>query len=424
MEEKFLFIPPFKLIDIPLHFPLKCQNCSSSVLKIKFHFDIMLSKTTEHYMNNWFQFDRRILQQINFLLILQLIPLFIISSHLVYEIKETLFQKQMVYYGIASAVFFISFLIPWRKLQWLIPITYWFNLLLLLSVDLFGINILGAKRWIQIPVIGLTIQPSEFIKITVLLILGYLISRTPPPKEGYEWKMFAKLSMYIIIPFVLIAKEPDLGTGLVLLLTGFGILFVIGVQTRIWLTIFLILGLSAPIIYTHGLKPYQKQRIANFIGEPSYHVQQSLIAIGSGGMHGQNREDATQTQLKFLPVSSTDFIFAYLGERFGFMGMITTILLYIALILHLLYIAMKNTKDYFLKVIASGIALLFFIYMTVNILMTIGLAPVVGLPLPMFSHGGTSFIIFSLLFGILENLLAFKFYFMYNSDSKITMMKK
>ena len=374
-------------------------------------------------MKNWFQFDRRILQQFNFILILQLIPLFVISSYLVYEIQPRLFQKQMMYYGVSAVVFLIAFLIPWRQYKWLIPLSYWINLLLLLSVELFGKTILGAQRWIEIPFIGLTIQPSEFIKITVLLMLGYIITRNPPPKIGYGFKMFIKLSFYILLPFVLIAKEPDLGTALVLLLTGFGVLFVIGVQARIWIILILIIGLSAPLLYTHGLKPYQKQRIANFIGKPSYHVQQSLIAIGSGGMHGQDREDATQTQLKFLPVSSTDFIFAYLGERFGFVGIIFVLFFYIWLIIHLLQIAISNAKDYFVKVLASGIAFLFFIYMGVNISMTIGLAPVVGLPLPMISHGGTSFIIFSFLFGILENLLAFRFYFMYNADSKITMMR-
>ena len=374
-------------------------------------------------MRNWFQFDRRILQQFNFILLLQLIPLFIISSYLVYEIDTHLFKKQMIYYGIAFGVFFFTFLIPWRKYQWLIPLSYWINLLLLLSVEFFGKSILGAKRWIELPGIGLTIQPSEFIKITVLLMLGYLIVRNPPPKTGYGVKMFLTLSFYILVPFFLIAKEPDLGTALVLLLTGFGVLFIVGVQPRIWFTLLVAVGLSAPLLYTYGLKPYQKQRIANFIGEPSYHVQQSLIAIGSGGMKGQSQEEATQTQLKFLPVSSTDFIFAYLGERFGFMGIMTVIAFYIMIILHLLHIAMSNAKDYFTVVLSSGIAFLFFIYMGVNISMTIGLAPVVGLPLPMFSHGGTSFIIFSILFGILQNLLAFRFYFMYNSDSKITMMR-
>jgi len=375
-------------------------------------------------MRNFFQFDRRILQQFNFILILQLLPIFVLSSYLVYEINPKLFNKQMIYYGIAFGIFFITFLIPWRKYQWLIPISYWFNLTLLLSVEFFGKSILGARRWIEVPFTGLTLQPSEFIKITVLLMLGYIIVRNPPPKDGYDLKMFAKLSMYILIPFVLIAKEPDLGTGLVLLLTGFGVLFIIGIQTRIWLAILIVVGLATPIIWSHGLKPYQKQRIADFMGEPSYHVQQSLIAIGSGGMNGQKQENATMTQLKFLPVSSTDFIFAYLGERFGFVGMIGTITLYAMFIIHLLQIAMSNAKDYFVKVFATGMAFLFFIYMTVNILMTIGLAPVVGLPLPMFSHGGTSFIIFAVLFGILENLLAFRFYFMYNADSKVTFTKR
>ena len=375
-------------------------------------------------MRNRFQFDRRILQQINFLLILQLFPLFAISSYLVYEINFHLFQKQMLYYGISAIAFFIAFLIPWRKYQWLIPLAYWINLGLLLSVELFGKKILGARRWIEIPGLGITIQPSEFIKITVLLMLAYLISRNPPPKDGYGWKMFGTLAAYIVIPFLLIAKEPDLGTGLILLLTGIGVLFMVGVQTRIWVILLIILGVSAPPLYTYGLKPYQKQRIANFLGKPSYHVQQSMIAIGSGGMDGQKKEEATQTQLKFLPVSSTDFIFAYLGERFGFTGMMTTIGLYIFLILHLLSISIKNIKDPYVQVFSAGIAFLFFISMIVNIFMTIGLAPVVGLPLPMFSHGGTSFIIFSILFGILENLLAFRFYFMYNSDSKITMMPK
>ena len=375
-------------------------------------------------MDNIFQFDRRILQQFNFILILQLTPLFILSSYLVYEIQPRLFNKQMVYYAIAFGVFFVVFIIPWRRFQWLIPITYWFNLLLLLSVEFFGKTILGARRWIEIPFTGLTLQPSEFIKITVLLMLGYIIVRNPPPKEGYGFRMFIKLSLYILIPFVLIAKEPDLGTGLVLLLTGFGVLFIIGIETKIWLLLLLVIGLTAPLLYTYGLKPYQKQRIANFLGKPSYHVQQSIIAIGSGGVDGQKREEATQTQLKFLPVSSTDFIFAYLGERFGFKGMVATIILYAMLILHLLQIAMLSARDYFVKVFASGIAFLFFIYMGVNISMTMGLAPVVGLPLPMFSHGGTSFIIFAILFGILENLLAFRFYFMYNSDSKITIRPK
>jgi rod shape determining protein RodA len=183
----------------------------------------------------------------------------------------------------------------------------------------------------------------------------------------------------------------------------------------------IVLGLTAPLLYGQ-LKPYQKKRISDFVGKPSYHVNQALIAIGSGGMEGQKKEDATQTQLKFLPVSSTDFIFAYLGERFGFKGMMVVIGLYILLIFNLLYISAKYATDYLIKAFASGLAFLLFVYMGVNIYMIIGLAPVVGLPLPMFSHGGTSFIIFAVVFGILQNLIAVKGYTRYNPDSKLVVL--
>ncbi|MBT8348928.1 MAG: rod shape-determining protein RodA [Sulfurovum sp.] len=294
---------------------------------------------------------------------------------------------------------------------------------MLIAVEFVGKTILGAQRWIEIPGVGITIQPSEFIKVSVIMMLGYLIGRNPPEEKGYGILSFIKLSIVIVIPFLLIAKEPDLGTALVLLITGYGILFVVGINWKIWAAIIIILGLTAPLLYGQ-LKPYQKKRVTDFVGKPSYHVRQALIAIGSGGVEGQSKEDATQTQLKFLPVSSTDFIFAYLGERFGFKGMIAVIILYMLLIFNLLYISAKHATDYLIKAFASGLAFLLFVYMGVNIYMVIGLAPVVGLPLPMFSHGGTSFIIFAVIFGILQNLIAFKDYSRYNSDSKIIMISK
>lgn len=375
-------------------------------------------------MESWFDFDRRIFKHFSYLLMIQILPLMVISSYLVYEINPHLFTKQMVYYVIAAIAFFVSAFIPWRvMLWWFVPIFYVANLGLLVAVEFVGKSILGAKRWIEIPGIGLTIQPSEFIKVSVILMLGYLMMRRPPGEKGYGLWYFIILSVVIIVPFLLIAKEPDLGTALVLLITGYGILFVAGINWKIWATILIILGLTAPLLYGQ-LKPYQKKRVTDFIGKPSYHVRQALIAIGSGGLEGKSKEDSTQTQLKFLPVSSTDFIFAYLGERFGFKGMITVIVLYALLIFNLLWISAKYTTDYLIKAFASGLAFLIFVYMGVNIYMIIGLAPVVGLPLPLFSHGGTSFIMFAVIFGILQNLIAFKDYNRYNSDSKITMQTK
>ena len=363
-------------------------------------------------------------KKFSYFLMLQVIPLFVISSYLVREINPHLFTKQMVYYFIAFIAFIVSFSIPWRRIiWWFVPLFYLANLGLLIAVEFIGKSILGAQRWIEIPGTSMTIQPSEFIKVSVIMMLGYLISKNPPRETGYGIFQFIKLSIVVIIPFILIAKEPDLGTALVLLITGYGILFIVGINWRIWVSILVILGLSAPLLYTQ-LKPYQKKRITDFVGKPSYHVKQALIAIGSGGMEGQEKEEATQTQLKFLPVSSTDFIFAYLGERFGFKGMMVVIGLYILLIFHLLYISAKFASDYLVKAFASGLAFLLFVYMGVNIYMIIGMAPVVGLPLPMFSHGGTSFIIFAVIFGILQNLITFKDYSRYTSDSKISMISK
>ncbi len=372
-------------------------------------------------MNRWLTYDRQIFKYFNYLLILQIMPLLVISSTLIYEISPTLFNKQMLYYGVGAVAFLISAFIPWRKiLWWIVPLFYTFNLLLLIAVEAFGKTILGAQRWIEIPGVGLTIQPSEFIKVSVIMMLAYMISKRPPPENGYGMVRFISLSIVILIPFLLIAKEPDLGTALVLLITGYGILYMIGVNWKIWIAIVITVGLSAPLLYSQ-LHPYQKKRISDFMGKPSYHVQQALIAIGSGGVHGKEKDEATQTHLKFLPISSSDFIFAYLGERFGFVGMMTVISLYVILILHLILIAIWNSTDYLVKTFASGLAFLIFIYMGVNIYMIIGLAPVVGVPLPMFSHGGTSFIIFAVIFGILQNFLAFKSFFVYNPDSKVSM---
>jgi rod shape determining protein RodA len=366
-----------------------------------------------------------IFKNFSYLLFLQLLPILYISSSLVNEINHHLFQKQMIYYMIAFVAFIVAMFIPWRRIMWWFsPLFYLINLALLIAVKFVGKTILGAKRWIEIPGIHITIQPSEFIKVNVIMMLAYLIHKSPPPPNGYKLLNFIKLSIVIIIPFIIIAKEPDLGTALVLLITGYGILFLIGVNWKIWTVILVLLGTSAPIIYEYGLKDYQKKRIYDAINHPSYQVRQALIAIGSGGMEGKSKEEATQTQLKFLPVSSTDFIFAYLGERHGFKGMLTVIGLYILLMFNLLFISYRHRDDYMIKTFASGLAFLFFVYMGVNVYMIIGMAPVVGLPLPMFSHGGTSFIIFAVIFGILENLIIFKGYSSYNPISKVTMQSK
>ncbi len=365
---------------------------------------------------NLLKFDKRILAQFDFFSIILIIPLVITSHWLIGEVIPALAQKQTAYIGIALITFLFVFILPIRRMSYLIPFIYWFNILLLIAVEFFGHARLGAQRWIDIPFINATIQPSEFVKPAMILMLAYLIQRDPPPINGYRIKQFLKISFYIILPFILIAKEPDLGTALVLLLIGYGVLFVIGVYWKIWATIIIGVLLLSPLAYKFMLHDYQKVRIKDFLSEkPSYHVQQSIIAIGSGGLTGKSKNEATQTQMKFLPIATSDFIFAFLVERTGFLGSLGVILIYIMLILHLLSLSNFN-KDYLIKVITLAIAFMIFIYMGVNISMTIGYAPVVGVPLPMFSYGGSSFINFIILFAIMQNLITFRYRDMYDKS--------
>ncbi|RDX34148.1 rod shape-determining protein RodA [Arcobacter sp. HD9-500m-PIT-SAG03] len=365
-------------------------------------------------------FDKRIISHFDFILILFLIPLVYLSYHLISETNELLARKQLLYFTISFFAFILFFILPIRRNIRFIPLLYWLGIFLLLSVEFWGITKLGAKRWISVPLLNTTMQPSELFKPIYLLMLGFLIHNKPPPYGGYNLKDFLYYSFYIILPFVLIAKEPDLGTALVLLLVGYGILFIVGVNWKIWAGIIIILGVSSPFTYTYLIKDYQKKRIVDFISEePSYHVQQSIIAIGSGGLLGKKSEEATQTQLKFLPIATSDFIFAYYVERYGFVGSIGLIIIYLFLIMHLFSINYYFKDDYIIRVFASGVGLLIFLNMSVNILMVIGFAPVVGLPLPLFSYGGSSFVNFIIIFAILENLMAFRFSDMYNYERRL-----
>jgi len=365
-------------------------------------------------------FDKRIISHFDYLLIIFVLPLVLLSYKLISETNTALANKQLVYFSVSLVAFVVVFILPIRRHIRLIPLLYWLGIILLLAVEFFGETRLGAKRWLSLPIAGLTIQPSELFKPVFILMLGYLIQNRQPDRDGYEAKDFIYFSFYILLPFILIAKEPDLGTALVLLLVGYGILFIVGVNWRVWTTIFVVIALSSPLIYTNLIKDYQKKRIKDFLSEkPSYQVQQSIIAIGNGGLLGKDTSEATQTQLKFLPIATSDFIFAYFVERYGFLGALGLIFIYGLLILHLLSLNYYFHDDFVIRVFSSGLGLLIFLDMSINILMVIGYAPVVGLPLPMFSYGGSSFINFIVLFAILENLLAFRFMDMYSFERRL-----
>ncbi|MDR2905310.1 MAG: rod shape-determining protein RodA [Helicobacteraceae bacterium] len=363
-------------------------------------------------------FDRRVLSHFDWILPLMVIPLAIMSLYLIYEINPDLAYKQMIYMAVAAGLFVIVFAAPIRRFYWLIPVGYWVGILLLVLVAVVGVTHgMGAQRWLKLPFVNVTFQPSEIFKPLFILMMAYLVRESPPPEEGYGWLKFLKFLFYILLPFALILREPDLGTAVLLLLTGGAILLAAGLKKRIIAAVLLAAGLGGGFFYAYGydmLHDYQKKRIADFLSEDAnYHVQQSLIAIGSGGLSGKHSGEATQTQLRFLPISTSDFIFSSFVERFGFVGALLLLGLYISIILHLFTLNAKVHNDYLASVTITGVALMIFLYMAINVAMTMGLAPVVGVPLPMFSHGGSSFINFIVLIAIVENLLVFRFNFLY-----------
>lgn len=363
--------------------------------------------------------DRRILTHFDYVLLCFIVPLVCISLFLISEIDIALFDKQIKYITLGCVLSFVFFFIPFRNLTNIIAVLYVACLVLLVLVHFIGTQKLGAQRWVDIPFTNFSIQPSEIMKIFLMLLLASYIATNPPPKDGYGIKEFSIISAFILLPFVIILKEPDLGTALVILLTGFGTLFLVGVNKKIWLSLALILAIASPIIYiADPLKDYQKRRIAEFISDKNpYQVNQSLIAIGASGLVGKDKNEATQTQLKFLPYANTDFIFAYFMERFGLIGGFVLLSVFLLMILHILSLGFVAENDYFLRTISAYIAILIFLYVGINVCMVLGLAPVVGIPLPLVSYGGTSFITFITLFAILENILAFRFVFEYNATS-------
>lgn len=364
--------------------------------------------------------DRRILAHFDYILFIFLIPLIGFSLFLMNELDSVLFAKQVKYIVLSCVLMFFVFFVPFRQIHGFIVIIYSVCIVLLILVHFIGTQKLGAQRWVDIPFTSFSIQPSEIMKIALMLFLASYITVNPPPKNGYGTREFCVISSFILLPFVIILKEPDLGTAMVILLTGFGTLFFIGVNKKIWITLGLVVVILAPVAYVvDPLKDYQKKRIVDFISDKSpYQVNQSLIAIGSSGLFGNSKEKATQSQLKFLPYANTDFIFAYFVERFGLVGAFGLLVFFFALVVHILSLGFAYAQDYFLRVVAGYIAILLFLYVGINVCMTIGLAPVVGIPLPLMSYGGTSFFTFMTLFTILESVLAFRFVFEYNTTSK------
>ncbi len=284
-------------------------------------------------------------------------------------------------------------------------IFFFLSLLLLFSVEIFGIFGKGAERWIQI--FGISIQPSEIIKVTIILALAKFYHDLRFDRIGYIHNLFFPITI-IVIPFILTTIQPDLGTSITILLLGICLMFIAGVKIWKFVLGLLIMIISYPFIW-NSIKPYQQKRILSFLNPESdpmgqgYQLIQSKIALGSGSLGGKGFLEGTQSYLEYLPAKQTDFIFTLIGEEFGFIGTIFIILLYFALILIAFYISIKCIHV-FGKILSLGVALNLFLNMIFNMSMVTGLLPVVGIPLPLLSYGGTAMLSIMISFGLLLNV--------------------
>jgi rod shape determining protein RodA len=285
------------------------------------------------------------------------------------------------------------------------------------SVLLFGIGIIllvavlimgqigkGAQRWLNLGFFRF--QPSEMIKITAPMMVAWYLSDHPLPPRVMD---LAIAGLLIMVPTLLIAKQPDLGTAILVASSGGAVLFFAGLSWRFILAIVLTLGSIAPIIWNFAMHDYQRARITTLLDPEAdplgkgYHIIQSKIAIGSGGIYGKGWLGSKQSELEFLPESSTDFIFAVFAEEFGLFGCLGLLTLYLLVISRCLYIA-SQAQHTFDRLLAGSLAFTFFVYVFVNIGMVIGILPVVGVPLPLISYGGTSIVTLMAGFGILMSI--------------------
>ena len=277
------------------------------------------------------------------------------------------------------------------------------GILLLIAVLIMGQIGKGAQRWLEFGFFRF--QPSEMIKLTTpMMIAWYLAEHPMPPKP----KQLLIAVLLIAVPTLLIAKQPDLGTALLVVSSGAGVLFFAGLSWFFIAAIIVACSALTPILW-HFMHDYQRDRVLTFLNPEAdplgrgYHIIQSKIAIGSGGIYGKGLLGSTQSELDFLPESSTDFIFAVFAEEFGLFGGLTLLTLYLLIIARCLYIA-SQAQDSYSRLLASSLSFTFFVYVFVNIGMVIGILPVVGVPLPLISYGGTSIVTLLSGFGILMSI--------------------
>jgi rod shape determining protein RodA len=316
---------------------------------------------------------------------------------------DQLVLRQCIRLGIAFSAMAVAAQLRTQWLERWTPWLYGVGLLLLAAVLLFGDIGKGAQRWLDLGFVRF--QPSEMMKLAVpMMVAWYLADKRLPPSP----LRFLMAGTLIVVPVLLIAKQPDLGTSLLIASSGFFVLFLAGLSWKLLGGLTLLTAAGAPVLW-HFMHDYQQQRVITFLDPEQdplgagYHIIQSKIAIGSGGLFGKGWLNGTQAHLEFLPERSTDFIFAVLGEEFGLLGILVLLVIYSVIIVRCIYIA-TQAQDTYSRLLGGSLAMTFFIYIIVNTGMVTGLLPVVGLPLPMVSYGGTSMVTLMAGFGILMSI--------------------
>lgn len=335
------------------------------------------------------------------LLVLSVVSLFVLYSASGQDID--IVWRQVVRLSVAFSIMLaLAQITPATLKRW----TPWFfglGIGLLLAVLFFGETGKGAQRWLDLGLFRF--QPSEMMKLAVPMMVAWYLSDHPLPPTS---KRLLMACLIIVIPTLLIAKQPDLGTALLIAGAGIFVLLFAGISWRLIFISAAALAASAPVLW-HFMRDYQRQRVLTFLNPEQsplgagYHIIQSKIAIGSGGLYGKGWLNGTQSQLNFLPERSTDFIFAAYAEEFGLFGILALLAVYLLIIMRGLLIA-SQAQDTYTRLLGGGLVMTFFIYIFVNIGMVTGLLPVVGVPLPLISYGGTSMVTLMAGFGILMSI--------------------
>lgn len=329
------------------------------------------------------------------------------------ESRIPLFWNQVTWFGIGFVAFFLFYAVDYRFVDKFGYYFYGATLLLLVSVLLFGKNISGHRSWLMLG--PLTFQPSEFAKLGLIIALGKFFADNPTP-WGFGFRELLKPLLLMILPFVLVLMEKDLGSSLFFPLLFMSIVFVAKIRRKTLLVFLALVVVGGGVAYQYALKPYQQERLKVFLNPESdprrsgYHLIQSKIAVGSGKVLGKGYLNGEINKLRYLPDKHTDFIFPVLAEEWGFLGCSVVLLLFAVLLTMGTVIAAK-AREPFGAFLATGLVALLFWHLVINTGGVLGLIPLTGVPLPFFSYGGSSTLTFMIAMGLLFNVHLRRFLF-------------